>query len=281
MTTTKTPQETQNDMSIDELSAAIDAHMVDIEKPKPKRKLTNKKAKTEDKEKTPQEVTDEHGGEEDGTAIAVNQKHSYVSKNKSKNNKAPPKEEKSQITHTSNVVLKPLSESVKKENKAKPRSQSKTTMTDIVVRTVPSEKVATQNTEEKSEETEAEQPKTTEDVEEAKNKPPEKKLEPTKLVETEEKPVIKKESPSNRDADELNSQIASSKFNKAEPTTEEGEALKTFDTKQYHIPLKTSHHHRKNSSLKVFIVVLAVILATIYVLNELEIIDLVSLVVSS
>ena len=50
-----------------------------------------------------------------------------------------------------------------------------------------------------------------------------------------------------------------------------------FDSKQYHIPIKAKNHRRRGNSLNVFLALLAAILATLYVLNELDIINLVDM----
>ena len=79
MADSKTPQEQTDDMSIDELSAAIDAHMDEIEKPAPKKLAAKIVATPKTKVKTSAKKSSEpKPKEEGGTKIAV--KHSYVSK---------------------------------------------------------------------------------------------------------------------------------------------------------------------------------------------------------
>ncbi len=278
MASKDTPQEeSTDDMSIDELSAAIDAHMDEIDKPKPKKKKAIPKKTTKD-EAVPvakKKAKEEAGGDE--TKIAV--KHAYVSKKGDKSEATLPEKEKSQITHTSNVKLKPLGEA-DKEAPGPATNKPKADTIDVVVKTpakIVEPKEAVKETEpDQGEETETVE--TTED--EAKEEP-----EQTESVETKEKPVIKPEPPNPETTPQqqnstaaLDAQMPSAKPVEATPAASEGEALKTFDTKQYHIPIKAGHHHRAGGSFKVFIAVLAVILATIYVLSELEIIDLAALV---
>lgn len=279
-------------MSIDELSAAIDAHMTEISKSKSKKKSTPKTSveseptpasseKQESKDESNEEATDDEG------QTKINVKHAYVTKKSQKSSASLPKEEKSQITHTSNVELKPISKTEKEESKTGGGANKSTV--DVVVKTPSKVKMSRAEPTEETQEGASEPPEivqetageTTEVAEEElreKQKPDETPLE------TVEKPVIKTETPEptpvvrrGNSTDELDAQIPVTKP-REDTETYEGEKLKTFDTKQYHIPIKASHHHRRGGSFKVFIAVMAVILATIYVLSELDIIDLASLV---
>lgn len=281
MASKDTPQENTDDMSIDELSAAIDAHMTEIDKPKLKKKpaaktsIKNEPTPAAEKKEEPKEEPKDEGGH---TKIAV--KHAYVSKKDKKNSAALPDKEKSQVIHTSNVKLKPISEADK--DIAKPATKTKSDIVDVVVKTpekTKEPKEAAQKVEVKSKELAPEKP-AKQEVKETVEKPV-AKPEPEKQIETVEKPVIKPETtqaipPAQRtnSADDLSAQMPTAKPSEAPADIPEGETMKTFDTKQYHIPIKASHHHRKGGSFKVFIAVLAVILATVYVLNELDIIDI-------
>lgn len=287
MASKDTPQEeSTDDMSIDELSAAIDAHMDEIDKPKPKKKKTIPKATKKSvptpvakkKEEPKEKAKEEDGGDE--TKIAV--KHAYVSKKGDKGEATLPEKEKSQITHTSNVKLKPLGEADKKAS-GTATNKPKADTIDVVVKTPA--KIA--EPKEDVKETEPDPEEETETVEATKDEAKEEGSGPeqTEPVETKEKPVIKSEPLKPETAPQqqsstaaLDAQMPSAKPVEATPAASEGEALKTFDTKQYHIPIKAGHHHRAGGSFKVFIAVLAMILATIYVLSELEIIDLAALV---
>ncbi len=298
MTNKDAPQENTEDMSIDELSAAIDAHMDAIQKPKSKKKTpkapakkttktaTSAKKEVEDVEEDAKENIEEDAG---GTKVAV--KHSYVSKVGNKDNTTPSEEESGMVTQTSKVELKPISDQeeekedleIEKEPAAKP-AVKKTTMDIMVKKKKPAESTSVAETDEDEPEVGSQ---VKEDADEEKVDEPdaaEVEIEESDSpVETKEKPVIKTENTKltpipkrGNELDELSAQLPDTEAKAA--MVPEGEALKTFDTKQYHIPIKASRHHRRGSSFKVFIVVLAAILATVYVLSELEIIDLAALV---
>jgi len=287
MASKETPQENTEDMSIDELSAAIDAHMDEISKPKPKKKKTAPKATKKSvptpvakKKEEPKEKAEEEASEE--TKIAV--KYAYISKQGEKSKPTLPEKEKNQVTHTSNVKLKPLSEVDEETSESKTTNKPKADTVDIVVKT-PSKSKLKEEPKEEVTEAEPELEEETEVVDTSEEEVKEERSEPTEPIETREKPVIKPETPKSEtmpqptnDISTLDAQIPSAKPTGETTIAPEGEALKTFDTKQYHIPIKASHHHRAGGSFKVFIAVLAVILATIYVLSELEIIDLAALV---
>lgn len=119
------------------------------------------------------------------------------------------------------------------------------------------------------------------EVESEKPKETEAKPEPEESPEKKEvksKPAAAAAPKRSNKIEELSAQIGDSKEKEEAETPPKSDTLKAFDTKQYHIPIKPSHHHRAGSSFMVFAAVLAGILAVVFVLNELEIIDLAALV---
>lgn len=291
------------DMSIDELSAAIDAHMADLSKKKktkkkatepkePEEKLTEKNPETSKEEKVEvktepekKEVKEEEPKEETETKVAV--KRSYVSKSADTNSATVQDEEKGNLAQTAKVKLAPISnksEEPKEKETKKEDEPVKTSMVDVVVKREEEKKIKppTKKPEPKeepkegklkSQEEEKERVEEKPDPKEIEPKPKQEEKQPEEKPEAKETPVIK----NNNSIDELTTQMAAQK---EAPKLEEPETLKTFDTKQYHIPIKPSRHHRRGSSFMVFIAVFAAILAVVYVLNELEIIDIAELISS-
>ncbi len=276
MTAKDTPQDNNDeDMSIDELSAAIDAHMDEIatrpklmEKPASKTIVENEPASTIKKQEQSKEVAGD---------IKIVTRNAYVKKDE-KTSIASPGKGESQTMLVSNTKLKPIGESANDTVKVMPKPTARS-IVDVVVRpplkTKESKKIQDQPM------TEELQLKQREPAKEEAEAAPKKKLEPEKpVIKTlPSNPVLAEQSPGN--TDELEAQIPNAKSTEGTIGASGGEALKTFDTKQYHVPIKISHHHRQSGSIKVFIAVLVVILATAYVLSELEIIDLASLVALS
>lgn len=303
----ETPQKLDEpEMSIDELSAAIDAHMTDLSKKKKSKKKTTKPKEPEEKPsevetETPKEekievktkpkkkeVEEQESNEETETKVTV--KRSYVSKSADKNSTTVPSEEKGSIAQTAKVKLAPISKKSEqakeaKEDKEEKTSQEdespKTSMVDVMVNKKDEEEKTESPTKEpkpiqkpdkEKDETEETQTKKIEDEPKPREKISETKEE-TKSPEAKETPVIK----NSNSIDDLTSQMPAKK---EAPKLEEPETLKTFDTKQYHIPIKPSRHHKRGSSFMVFVAVFAALLAVIYVLNELEIIDIAELISS-
>jgi len=298
------------DMSIDELSAAIDAHMQDV-------KVAPKKA--EEPKPTsvnPPTTVTKTTARPDIVASQQNSKSSKIETKKDgyigKSGDSP--EESKQVATESDglvssgtVELKPIDHNtpnslpkVEPQTSDAPKAPGEK-IADVVARKIPI------NTEQKQQSAvpppvePAKKSTAVSESDEKKSVPEE--VEPIQspvvapiLAAAETKTVAKEPETENHfekepvtapttlpkggnDIEELSAQIVENEeLKEDEPKSD---TLRTFDTKQYHIPIKPSHHHRAGSSFMVFAAVLAAILATLYVLNELEIIDLAALLYSN
>ncbi len=304
----KIPKSNTSDMTIDELSEAIDAHMENVTstptKPKEEQPTMDEKVEAAIKKVAKTEIPT---AKPDIKSSKIKVKKSgYITKVEEKPKTDAPAREPDGRIATSNRDIKPVKRAVsskKSPEQASPPTSVKTPeptkvkMVDVVVKTTKTSTPKPLIVEPKSEKSPI---SITKDPPEpvTEQKPPAQRIEkpvsikeefpkvratePVKeetVADTKPKNEAAKLPQSSNVADELSAQIVEKK--KPEEKPAKGDTLKTFDTKQYHIPIKPSSHHRAGSSFMVFAAVLAAILATVFVLNELEIIDLAALFYSN
>lgn len=292
-------------MSIDELSAAIDAHMDNVEsvsvKPNKPQPTMDEKVEAAIKKVAKTEVSTPEPSNK-SSKIKV-RKNSYISKAKEETNKsdAPSKEPDGRIS-AGKRDIKPATDTTASVSKSSRQTKSlspaesaelaKGKIVDVVVKTTETSPQKKTPATPKPSMVSSDPAKTEPAVEKKIVTPPVSAKEETPKVETkttapapstksEPKVETKPANPPKKNApvDNLASQIVEKKSSEKMPA--KSDTLKTFDTKEYHIPIKPSRHHRAGSSFMVFAAVFAAILAVVYVLNELEIIDLVELLYPS
>lgn len=308
----KIPKSDVSDMSIDELSAAIDAHMETVASVSAKPKKATEKDPTIDekveaavkkisKNEVPAKKPAKKQPVTRQSKIAV-KKSEYITKadEKPKTESTAPSEPSGRIS-AGKRDLKPVSKNTipeKSINKPVPTKVAKTLepqkgrmVQDVIAQkpadTAASKPVSTERSvaPEAAPATKETQPLNKSPVRQApKEESPSNSEENQSVAKSSissiektapEHEVVANSSNNSPPPDDLSAQIVEQKA--PDKATNDANTLKTFDTKQYHIPIKPSRHHRAGSSFMVFIAVLATILATVYVLTELEIIDLASL----